>query len=570
MMTSSTRLHQLSLTAVALLAFVLPFEMWKPRLQMGPATFSNIEVFLVLALTITGLFWWQNKTKAKRPFPQSTLILLGWFFFSLIMSSLLTAESHTIALKATLRTASGGLLILTVFQVIRSQRDALLIIGSLISGGFLAALIGLIEFLQGSPLSWLASFRGAPTMIGPFLRLTSTFDHANQTAMFIEATLPLLLTFTWASYTNGRRRLTFFLAIITLIYLEASFLTFSRASFVTTLLIALVLTVFLWRTAVPTQKRQAYLWATMAGIVLILIPIHLLSSTTFQLRLSSEDDTNWYQATIEVPPELEASVDETLEIPVTITNEGELFWENTGANPVVLSAIWIESETNLEWDQNERYSLTKPLSPGENITLNILIQAPPQDGEYILTWDLIQEGVSWFGSKTGLSASTQVIVGDTDTAVANPTPLTFVQSRPKNAPIPGRATLWQIAFRLLLNHPFLGIGLDNFRLVYGQELGQLAWNDTIHTNNWYIETIVSAGLIGGIPFLVWLGLMVVDFWHTLRQPTVSIWQTAVAAGLIAFFIHGLLDYFLLFNPTALLFWLLVGLWFSLKNMGTSP
>jgi O-antigen ligase len=130
--------------------------------------------------------------------------------------------------------------------------------------------------------------------------------------------------------------------------------------------------------------------------------------------------------------------------------------------------------------------------------------------------------------------------------------------------------LLQIAFRLLLKHPFLGIGLDNFRLIYGQELGQSAWNDTIHTNNWYIETIVSAGLIGGIPFLVWLGLMVVDFWHTLRQPTVSIWQTAVAAGLIAFFIHGLLDYFLLFNPTALLFWLLVGLWFSLKNMGTSP
>jgi hypothetical protein len=40
---------------------------------------------------------------------------------------------------------------------------------------------------------------------------------------------------------------------------------------------------------------------------------------------------------------------------------------------------------------------------------------------------------------------------------------------------------------------------------------------------------------------------------------------AVATGLLTYFIHGFLDYFMLFNATALLFWLLVGLWLFARN-----
>jgi membrane-bound metal-dependent hydrolase YbcI (DUF457 family) len=73
---------------------------------------------------------------------------------------------------------------------------------------------------------------------------------------------------------------------------------------------------------------------------------------------------------------------------------------------------------------------------------------------------------------------------------------------------------------------------------------------------------VSLGLVGSLPFFAWLLLLLIDMGRKLRQPTVTLWQMAIAAGLLAYFIHGLLDYFLLFNTTALLFWLLVGLWLS--------
>jgi TM2 domain-containing membrane protein YozV len=53
--------------------------------------------------------------------------------------------------------------------------------------------------------------------------------------------------------------------------------------------------------------------------------------------------------------------------------------------------------------------------------------------------------------------------------------------------------------------------------------------------------------------------------RTLRRPDLTMWQVALAAGLLAFFIHGFLDFFLLFNATGLLFWLLAGLWLSEKR-----
>jgi len=127
-------------------------------------------------------------------------------------------------------------------------------------------------------------------------------------------------------------------------------------------------------------------------------------------------------------------------------------------------------------------------------------------------------------------------------------------------------------------------------------MGWTIFNDTIHANNWYLETLVSLGSAGSLPFFAWLALLLREVARALRGvgtttrpgsaggagevgPTVvttsvvqslttkvvttggiEVWRQALGAGLLAYFIHGLLDYFLLFNATGLLFWTLVGLW----------
>ena len=87
-----------------------------------------------------------------------------------------------------------------------------------------------------------------------------------------------------------------------------------------------------------------------------------------------------------------------------------------------------------------------------------------------------------------------------------------------------------------------------------------ALDRTIHSNNWYLETLVSAGVVGAAPFLLWLLALLWSIIRRLRRPTIDSLQVAAAAGLLAFIIHGLLDYFLLFNATALLFWTTAALW----------
>jgi O-antigen ligase len=72
--------------------------------------------------------------------------------------------------------------------------------------------------------------------------------------------------------------------------------------------------------------------------------------------------------------------------------------------------------------------------------------------------------------------------------------------------------------------------------------------------------VVSLGLLGAIPFFAWAVLFGLSFVRVLRRPQVTVWQVALAASLMTFFIHGAVDYFLSANSTGLLFWLLSGLW----------
>ncbi len=198
--------------------------------------------------------------------------------------------------------------------------------------------------------------------------------------------------------------------------------------------------------------------------------------------------------------------------------------------------------------------------------MNIPVRAPMVSGEFRVIWDLVQESVTWFGAKTGRETSSLVIVEEGEPIFddSGQSPLesgALKKELEYHAPIPGRFTLWKAAWNLWKDRPLQGIGLDNFRMRYGEVLGYSLWNNTIHSNSWYIETVVSVGVIGAIAFFLWLLMLAIDI---IRRTAVGdVWVIAFGAALLAYLLHGLLDYFLLFNATGLLFWMLVGMWVSL-------
>jgi hypothetical protein len=303
----------------------------------------------------------------------------------------------------------------------------------------------------------------------------------------------------------------------------------------------------------------------VAGALLIIF-VNVLVDPVIRLRFGSESDIDWYLADIHAPAELTMISGQEIQLALTLTNNGAFVWESSGQEPVVLGARWVHPESEMEFADIVRWPLPVPIKPGETISMNVHVRAPMVSGEFRVIWDLVQESVTWFGAKTGRETSSLVIVEEGEPIFddSGQSPLESGALKKElvyHAPIPGRFTLWKAAWNLWKDRPLQGIGLDNFRMRYGEVLGYSLWNNTIHSNSWYIETVVSVGVIGAIAFFLWLLLLAIDI---IRQFAVGdVWVITLGAALLAYLLHGLLDYFLLFNATGLLFWMLVGMWVSL-------
>jgi hypothetical protein len=558
------------LFGLAALAFCLPFEMRAAWLSAGPFQFTNVELLLC---GLFGLALWilvserRSGAALTSVLPTRWLWLWGLFSIGLSLSVLMAPEYRLNALKASVRYLAGFGLAGGTSLIVRDQKEQTAIVLGLLGGGSLAAALGLAEMVRGFPFEWMTLFRFVPTMVGPFMRLTGPFDHANEAAMFIEATLPFFVVAAWVLWNSARRSPAVMMTVAGLIYLEAGFLTYSRSLFATIFLSSmLIVGLYLSCSALPLRMR-AFLWPGLAGLIVLFFVAHTLLSFTFRLRLGNEGDAEWYRASFSVPSELSMPASGREEVTVRIENRGVFTWSSAGENPVNLGMRWRRRADNRLLPQEPRWPLPHEVAPGEEITLAVSLEAPSSPGDYELEWDMVQENVAWFSSKTGMVMSSRVTVLPTAASLATQenagrpaSPMEAVS--PTQVFIPDRRVLWSIAWGQFLSHPLFGVGLDNFRLTYGRALGWPVWNQTIHTNNWYIELLASLGLVGSMPFFVWLADLAMDIARRMRQPGVTLWQLALGIGLLAYMIHGLTDYFLLSNTTGLLFWLLAGLWIA--------
>lgn len=544
--------------ALLLLAVALPFELERPWLPLGPLALTNVELLLAAVL---GLALIAGPAAGGPRLPRLWLVLGLWFLAALLLSAALSPESRGNALKATLRTLEGLLLVVAALRLAPTRRQGRAVALALVVGGVAATLLGLAEHVAGEEFAWLNVVRPSATFAGPFQRLSGPFDYANQASIYFEATLPFLFALTLEAAHHGRRVLAAAGAVALLLQAQATLFTFSRAGFATLLLVGAGMAGLL---LLRPNRRLGWAWAALAALVAVIIAANWLLSPLFRLRLQSDVDGEWYRSTLVAPAELTLNAGETQPVAITLTNSGALTWRETGDKPFRLAARWQTADGARELPAQPTWPLPRPIAPGESIVLSVPLRAPNHAGSYRLIWDMLHQGVNWFDARGDAQTSSQVVVvGAATTDQAEPVvvgpPLSF------DAPLPSRRVLWTIAMQLIAQHPLLGIGLDNYRLTYSRYLTNdpqpgTALDRTIHSNNWYLETLVSVGLLGTAPFALWLLALLWSIIRLLRRPRVDALQVAAAAGLLAFIIHGLLDYFLLFNATALLFWTTAALW----------
>jgi len=100
----------------------------------------------------------------------------------------------------------------------------------------------------------------------------------------------------------------------------------------------------------------------------------------------------------------------TYTIPVTVQNTGAAAWTATGANPITLSSHWHDSAGNtVVWD-GPRNALAADVAPNATATVDARITTPSRPGTYTLTFDMVREGVAWFGSLGSTVAKVTVSV----------------------------------------------------------------------------------------------------------------------------------------------------------------
>jgi O-antigen ligase len=134
-----------------------------------------------------------------------------------------------------------------------------------------------------------------------------------------------------------------------------------------------------------------------------------------------------------------------------------------------------------------------------------------------------------------------------------------------------RLDLWLSTLQMIRDHPFFGVGLDNFAYVYQQiylREGAAAEPNLSHPHNWLLHFWVELGLLGVIAF----GALVMRFAANVRaalsQDASARWVVAGAFGAtVDLLVHGFIDnsYFLV--DLAFLFWLSLALVAEARTKG---
>lgn len=136
-----------------------------------------------------------------------------------------------------------------------------------------------------------------------------------------------------------------------------------------------------------------------------------------------------------------------------------------------------------------------------------------------------------------------------------------------------RAKIWTAALKIIGDHPFTGIGQDQF-LYQDPKYGvpQLRFFTTSHPHNWVLDFWLRLGL----PGLVWVIAALIYYFrqtmqlcHALRGTAAGALVLGLVASMVDFVVHGLLDMAYFTMDSAITFWLTFGLVTILQNLHKS-
>ena len=183
------------LVALGFLAWLLPFELTRPVLVLGPIAVTNVELALYLVLMVWAAALLQGHRADWTPVHGA---VAAWVATALL-AALLAPTDRGQALKFALRTTGGAALFFATVDLVVTRRQVARITLAISAGAVLSAAAGIAEIWLPAVRSGLEAFKTQASYAGGFLRASGTFQYANTAGMFWEAALPLTLALgVWA------------------------------------------------------------------------------------------------------------------------------------------------------------------------------------------------------------------------------------------------------------------------------------------------------------------------------------------------------------------------------------
>lgn len=493
----------------------IPFEVRYKLLGL-----SNLQwTFAALALASSPLLIRNGKALIRDRLVQAAAVFvtIQW------IAALIAPEFHTNAIKAAVRFSAG----LFLLAIVRASASEKLISKLWLIASAAAALYGLIEY-AGFGLPWL--FRMEEFYVGQVPRLSGSFEYPNTAAAYFTMSLPIVW---WSSFRPYIRAAAVFLLWC------ATVLTFSKGAL---LAVPVVLAFSLRR----QWKKTAALMAIGVAAYVVLLPLNplllerLFSPTERPIAAQYQTDWNYLQ---EQPGKIDT-------LALTMRNTGVSAWRSAGWRHVSVGYRWWDMGTEQFIDARPMVTaLPCTVGRGETVQVQAAFLTPAQPGRYLLVVEPFSRSFDWF-SNTGVIP--RLIQADIRSDAEKRTGQSDLSALYNRGRRPGflsasisRRLLWRAALRIFSAHP-LGIGPDNYRLVYGRYLGATRWDTHVYSNNLYLEVLAGSGVLGLAAFLLMLA-----FRRWGGDPA----STAIGV----FLVHGIVDVFVMATPIYFAFWMFLGM-----------
>ncbi len=539
------------------LVFAIPFEGQTPLLSLPIQRITTVEAVWLVVMAV-----WIGALVRARTFPRWRSPVAGpaAALLAVLVVAALAApggpDARANALKAVLRLMAAGATAWMTATVVTGHRRMAGVLAVATVAGAGVATLAILEYLQWpAVLDWLEHFREGVRVVGGEVRASSTLAYPTIAAMYFElvfaGALGLLLAAVDRRDTRHLALVVFALALLA----GGLALTFTRAGFLT---VAASLLVAAWFRVSRYGVERGLAWLAVAGALVVVAPLVSWPAETASLRLTSEGRQGWYRATFDAPATIEAAPGALLVVPITVTNAGRLTWRPDADPPFRVSYHWVDAETTriVQFD-GARTPLPGAIAPGTSRRIDARVRMPRAAGQYRIAWDIVQEHRLWFSGEPG-ATMTFTAASVTGPLAANAVPEPPPSRRspatlPEAVDVTGRRSLWRAAVAMIADHPWLGVGPDNFRWRYGAYLGLSRPDTRVHSNNQYLEILAGGGLAAGLCAL-WLLWRAGRLTHAIRRAanrqTLALYTGAAAAG-AGWLVHGLVDSFLTFTPTYL-------------------